>query len=257
MDVDDPDLSGQNPYYKLTPGPYQENEQVDPMAIEAFVPRTISPPFSNWNTRIGVQSPGAGVMALGLQLDVVSKPQPQPSMAISAGSYTETLNESFAGDENVPPYDAQGEETALEWTHQLPESAFGLPTTTDDRSAIPGASGGTRMSHSVSQSSYQSSSVSTCRNKGGRRTGFRLSEDGASSAKEMRRCGACWHCFLMRKKVTYLMRCKPQWMSLMCKNVSVRVESHVQRAQPLRTDTDFEFGPSVVFGTSSKNGLGS
>jgi hypothetical protein len=77
------------------------------------------------------------------------------------------------------------------WHHQMPE-AFFPPCHLDEL-----------QSRALSDALSPMSATSTFKNRGGRAIGYRLSEDGAENAKQVRKCQSCWHCFFMKKTVTF------------------------------------------------------
>jgi hypothetical protein len=165
--------------------------------LQACIPRSIGDPWSKLSPRVGDTSPGAGVMVLGPQPDPLSKARPPPRTALETGRLLDpsTALGSYVDDTGFI------EDDPTEWHHQLPGAAFGLQLTNGHPHSVPGPTSGMSRSQSMSKTASQSSTRSIRKTKGGRRHGYRLSEVQTQNAKVMRKHGACWHCFLMKKGV--------------------------------------------------------
>jgi hypothetical protein len=167
--------------------------------LQECIPRSIGDPWSKLSPRVGETSPGAGVMVLGPQPDPLAKARPPPRTALETGRLSDpsTALGSYVDDTGFI------EDDPTEWHHQLPGAAFGLQLTNGHPHSVPGPTSGMSRSQSMSKTASQSSTRSIRKTKGGRRLGYRLPEDAAKNAKCMRQHGACWHCFLMKIKVSF------------------------------------------------------
>jgi hypothetical protein len=168
-------------------------------ALHELIPRSIGEPFSNCFPRVGDPSPGHGIMVGGLEPDPYLNAYYQQETMYR----TEYHPDSQASSASLVDDSVLAEESAPTWPHQVPETAFGLPHTNDNSHLVPVLVSEMSRSHSISKSLSQTSSPSSCKSKGGRRYGFRLSKDGARNARNIRQLGSCWHCYLMKTKVRY------------------------------------------------------
>jgi hypothetical protein len=157
------------------------------------LPRTIpSSPWSPIERRMSDPAPGVEVNLFA--------PKPGPV-------FIAYHDEQGIQDPELPPMDEDTQSTILSplvsanfvadggWHHQMPEALF-PPCHAQNLNGL-------QPSNLADFASPMSTTTtSTNKNKGGRPVGYRLTDQGAKNAREVREEGSCWHCFYAKKKVS-------------------------------------------------------